>query len=562
MPASPPNVLLIVADDLGYSDLGCYGGEIDTPHLDSLAAGGIRLSQFHTTARCSPSRASLLTGLHPHRTGVGILTNDDRPRGYPGSLNDRCTTMAEMLHSAGYATGMAGKWHLASDMAHPNGSWPTRRGFDRFFGTLTGCGSYFDPGTLTRGEHPADDAAHDPDFYYTDAITAEAADFLRSATSSRRPFFGYVAYTAPHWPLHAREPDIARHRGRFAGGWDELRVARYLRQRELGLLGDETPLSARDPRVPPWQHEADPQWQQRRMEAYAGQVHRMDAGVGELLRVLVETGCRDNTMVIFLSDNGASDESLPKIDEESFRRRTDIFRARTRDGRPVRLGDDPSISPGAEDTYAGYGRGWATLSNTPFRLYKQFTHQGGIAAPFIANWPAGGLAAGAVCHQPFGLTDVLPSVLEAVGAPHRTSAVPTAPERTEPGERGPGHPEPESVRRDAPFAHDLPLDGRSMLPAWRAQAVDDRPIFVEHTGNAAVRTTRWKLVRAHPGPWELYDMTMDRSETQDLAGEHPSVVAELAERWQEWADRVGVIPWESTLAIYSQRGLGAEHAAG
>jgi arylsulfatase len=531
----PPNVLLIVADDLGYSDLGCFGGELSTPHLDALAAGGVRLAQFHTTARCSPSRASLLTGLHPHQTGIGVLTNDDRPRGYPGSLNDRCLTMAELLREAGYVTALSGKWHLASDMVTANDSWPTRRGFDSFFGTLTGCGSYFDPGTLTRGERPADDARTDPDFYYTDAITADACARVRGAVAAGRPFFGYVAYTAPHWPLHARDDDLAVQRGRFAAGWDELRRARLARQRELGLIGDDAALTARDTRVPAWADEPHRDWQQRRMEAYAAQVARLDAGVGELLAILDETGSRDDTLVIFLSDNGASDEALPKIAEDSFRRRTDIFRSETRDGRPVRLGNDPAVEPGPEDTYASYGSGWANLSNAPFRLYKRYTHQGGIAGPLIASWPAGGLVAGGIAQHPFALVDVLPTVLAATGAGY-----------------------PAAVPGRAP----LPLPGRSMLAAWRGQPVDDRPLFFEHTGNAAVRAGRWKLVRQYPQPWELYDMSVDRSEITDLAGSHPEVVAELSGAWQAWADRSGVLPWEVTLEIYAGRGLTPEHAEG
>ncbi len=535
MTTNPPNVLLIVADDLGYSDLGCYGGELSTPHLDTLAAGGVRLAQFHTTARCSPSRASLLTGLHPHQTGIGVLTNDDRPRGYPGSLNSRCQTMAELLHPDGYVTALSGKWHLASDMLNPNDSWPTRRGFDSFFGTLTGCGSYFDPGTLTRGEQPADDARADPDFYYTDAITADACTRIRGAVTAGRPFFSYVAYTAPHWPLHARDSDLLAHRGRFRAGWDELRAVRLGRQRELGLISDDAALTDRDPRVPAWADEPHQDWQQRRMEAYAAQVARMDAGVGELLATLNDTGCRDNTLVIFLSDNGASDETLPQIQERSFRQRTDIFRANTRDGRLVRLGNDPTIDPGPEDTYASYGRAWANLSNAPFRLYKRYTHQGGIAGPLIASWPAGELTAGAILQQPFALVDVLPTVLQATGGRYPA--------------RVPG--------RDP-----VPLAGRSMLPAWRGGTVEDRPLFFEHTGNAAVRSGRWKLVRGYPNAWELYDMTVDRSETTDLAAAHPDVVAELTAVWRDWANRAGVIPWEVTVRVYAERGLTAEHAMG
>src|SRR5690349_8088543 len=215
-----PNVVLILVDDMGFSDIGCYGGEVRTPNLDRLAAGGVRLSQFYNTARCSPSRASLLTGLHPHQTGIGILTNDDRPRGYPGTINDRCVTIAEVLKAAGYATCLSGKWHLASQMHTPNDAWPTRRGFDRFFGTLTGCGSFYQPGTLTRGETNVEDEALQPGFFYTDAISEEAAAFVRdrAAHPADQPFFLYVAYTAPHWPLHARDEDVAKYRGAFHAG--------------------------------------------------------------------------------------------------------------------------------------------------------------------------------------------------------------------------------------------------------------------------------------------------------------------------------------------------------
>src|SRR5690349_5787864 len=271
-----PNVVLILVDDMGFSDIGCYGGEVKTPNIDRLAQRGVRFSQFYNTARCSPSRASLLTGLHPHQTGIGVLTNDDRPRGYPGTINERCVTMAEVLKAAGYATCLSGKWHLASDMHHPNDAWPTRRGFDRFFGTLTGCGSFFHPGTLTRGETNVEDEALRPDFYYTDAITDEAVAFVREHGAARdagsrsrdaaaavdeassagagterawstNPFFLYVAYTAPHWPLHARDEDLARYRGAFDEGWDVLRERRMERLHASGILDDSAALSDRDP---------------------------------------------------------------------------------------------------------------------------------------------------------------------------------------------------------------------------------------------------------------------------------------------------------------------------
>ena len=532
-----PNVVLILADDMGFSDVGCYGGEVQTPNLDRLARGGVRCSQFYNTARCSPSRASLLTGLHPHQTGIGILTNDDRPRGYAGSIGERCVTVAEVLKAAGYATCLAGKWHLASDMRTPNAAWPTRRGFDRFFGTLTGCGSFFQPGTLTRGEESAEDEVLDPDFYYTDAITDEASAFVRDcrALHADWPFFLYVAYTAPHWPLHARDEDIAHYRGAYDAGWDVLRERRVARLRDEGIVDDAAPLSPRDPTQPAWDDVEHKQWQARRMEVYAAQIHRLDKGVGRILAALEESGELANTLVVFLSDNGASDEVLPLVELERFSARTDILRTRTRDGDPVRIGNEPAIVPGPEDTYASYGRAWANLSNTPFRYYKRWVHEGGIATPFIAHWPAGNLQQGRVVRTPFQLTDVLPTILEVTGA--------TYPARYN--------------ERDI-ISH----EGRSMLPALRGEAAADGTLFWEHTGNAAIRRGRWKLVRDHPRPWELYDVSRDRTELHDVAPAHPDVVAELAREWQRWADRVGVISWEVTVDIYAARGQPLREAMG
>jgi arylsulfatase A-like enzyme len=535
MMAKRPNVVLILADDLGFSDVGCYGGEISTPNIDAIASSGVRFAQFYNTARCSPSRASLLTGLHPHQAGIGILTNDDRPRGYPGTLNDRCLTVAEILGAAGYATGLVGKWHLASDMVNPNDAWPTRRGFGYFYGTLTGCGSYFQPGTLTRNETNIEDEPLGRDYYYTDAITDEADRFIRQHAGGDGPFFLYAAYTAPHWPLHACPEDVERYRGRFAKGWDELRQERMRRLRDAGILADEAALSERDPTQPAWDQEPDPEWQQRRMEAYAAQVDRMDQGVGRILQALSESGVRDDTVVIFLSDNGASPETLPLIDEETFRHRGDIFRKTARDGRLVRLGNEPDTVPGPEDTYASYGRAWANLSNTPFRFYKRWLHEGGISAPFVASWPSGGLAVGFVCQTAYQLTDVLPTILEITAV---------------------------SMPADYPGRRPQPLEGRSMLPALRGHHTEDGTLYWEHTGNAAVRRGRWKLVREYPGPWELYDMATDRSELNDVAEQQPDVVAELTELWERWARRVGVIAWEVTVDIYLDRGLSDTHAAG
>jgi len=451
----------------------------------------VRFSSFYNTARCSPSRASLLTGLHPHQTGIGVLTNNDGPRGYPGTINGQCVTVAEVLKTAGYNTCLSGKWHLASEMHQPNPAWPTRRGFDRFFGTLTGCGSFFSPGTLTRGESNAEHEALAPDFYYTDAITDEATSFIRDqASPSVNPFFLYVAYTAPHWPLHARQEDIDKYQGVFDEGWDVLRARRLQRLHDSGLLDEFAALSERDPTQPAWEQAQHKAWEARRMQAYAAQIDRMDKGVGKILDTLQAQGQLQNTLIIFLSDNGASPESMPHSDMEKFRQRTDIVRLTTRDNREVQIGNEPSIVPGAEDTYASYGRSWANLSNTPFRYYKRWTHEGGISTPFIVHWPQGELSNGAVVREAFQLTDVMPTILEATGA---------------------AYPSQYAGRTI------LPCEGRSLLPALRGKSSPDGALYWEHTGNAAIRRGPWKLVREYPAPWELYDMSKDRSEQHNLA---------------------------------------------
>ena len=402
-----PNIVLILADDLGYSDIGCYGGEIRTPNLDRLGRDGVRFTQFFNTARCSPSRASLLTGLHPHQTGIGVLTDEDPPGGYPGSLNDRCATLAELLSADGYATGLSGKWHMSSSLTEPADSWPTRRGFEHFYGLIAGCGSYYAPGTLFRGEQDASADTEDPDFLLTQAIADDAVAFIQESSSAGRPFFSYVAFTAPHWPLHAPEADIAAYDGVFDAGWDTLRQQRLARQQGEGIIGPEGALSARDPEVPEWDEVEDRQWWLRRMQVYAAQVERMDRGIGQICDELERGGQLENTIVVFLSDNGACAEEL-RFGDARFAARRTIVPGATRDGRPMHVGNDPSLMPGAEDTYCSYGRAWANLSNTPFRLYKRWVHEGGIASPLIVHWPGGELAAGAIFDRPIPASGLRP----------------------------------------------------------------------------------------------------------------------------------------------------------
>lgn len=528
MPARP-DVVLVLADDMGFSDIGCYGGEVATPNLDRLAAHGVRMSQFYNTARCSPSRASLVTGLHPHQTGIGILNYDDAPDGYPGTLNDRCVTIAEVLRAAGYGTYLSGKWHLSSDLHTPNDAWPTRRGFDEFYGTLEGAGSYYSTRTLTRNETGIEAETADPDFYYTDAISDNAVRFVRGHHAERAddPLFLYLAYTAPHWPLHARPEDVARYAGRFDEGWDVLRGKRMRRLTESGILDRGWALSDRDPAVPAWDDTADHDWQAARMAVYAAQIDRMDQGIGRVLDALEQTGRLDDTLFVFLSDNGGCAEEMPVETVREFITGFVAYDETTRAGDPVRPGNTPAITPGGEDTYATYGREWANLSNTPFREYKHWVHEGGISTPLIAHWPAGLGTQPRIVHAPHQLPDVLATVLELTGASYPA----------------------EYDGRDV-----LPPEGVSMAPTWRGEQPPERTLYWEHEGNAAVRRGRWKLVRKYPGEWELYDIDADRTELHDRAAEHPDVVADLAADYQRWADRCGVLPREQVLALYERRG--------
>ncbi len=523
------NVIIFLADDLGYSDIGGYGGEIRTPNLDRLASNGVKLSNFHNTPRCSPSRASLLTGIHPHQTGIGILTgNNASEGGYVGNLNNKCATIAEVLKSNGYITAITGKWHLTNSPNKPNGAWPTERGFDTFFGTLDGCATYFRPGTLTRGmENVESEADKNPDFFYTDAIANEAVKFLKEKPAEK-PYFLYVPFTAPHWPLHAREATIKSYAGQYNEGWDVIRAKRLERQKALGIIPKETELSPRDARVLSWEEETDKEWQARRMEVYAAMVTEMDTAIGQILNQVEANNEWDNTIIIFLSDNGACAEALPLDEIAEFRRAKNLMSTRTRDGRKVTLGNDPDVMPGGEDTYASYGVGWANVSNTPFRLYKRYTHEGGVMSPFIFHWPAGNLTNGKVNTSTYQLVNVAPTLYEALGVTYPATLNGNKLE---------------------------PLAGGSMLPALKNADSAKSQLWWEHIGNAAIIRDKWKLVRQYDWDWELYDLTTDRNELKNLASAHPEIVAELSSEWQKLADQYGVIPFRKTLEIYHHQGI-------
>lgn len=507
-----PNIILILADDLGFSDLGCYGSEILTPNLDRLAKEGLRFTQFYNTARCCPTRAALLTGLYPHQAGVGHMTEDHHKPGYRGNLNQQCATIAELLQEAGYQTMMCGKWHVTRHTGPegPRHTWPLQRGFEKFFGTIAGGGSYFDPVTLCRGNQFV---RAEGDFYYTEAISQQAAEFIGEAARSDKPFFLYVAYTAPHWPLHARAADIARYRGRYGIGWDQLRQHRYKRMIEMGIIKATWPLAPRDERVKPWIEVPYRTWHERRMEVYAAQVDAMDQGIGRILEKLRQVNKEENTLILFLSDNGGCAEEIAATWKNP------VIPAKTRDGRGVQVGNNPGILPGPEDTFQSCGVPWANVSNTPFRLYKHWVHEGGIATPLIVHWPAvirPKNRLGDLTDQLGHVVDIMATCLEAADTRY-----------------------PKAYK-----GFNLPpTEGESLVPIFRGEVRQPRPIFWEHEGNRAVRDGRWKLVSKYPGPWELYDMEADRTEMNNLAGQHPEVVQRLEQLYDQWAARANVLPW-------------------
>lgn len=515
-----PNILLIMADDMGFSDIGCYGGEIRTPNLDKLSSNGLKFSQFYNTSRCCPTRASLLTGLYPHQAGIGHMTADRGYDSYRGELSDQAVTIAEVLKEAGYATFMSGKWHVTAQTGHWSGdqektsrhNWPLQRGFERFFGTILGAGSFFQPVSLTEGNNPIEQEAED--FYYTDQISWNAVRYIREFDESEddKPFFGYVAYTAPHWPLHALQEDIEKYKGRYDIGWDSLRLERLKRMVDIHLVQPEWLLTERDKEVPAWENEENKAWQAKRMEVYAAMVDRMDQGIGQMLASLEEEGELDNTLIFFLADNGGCAEEL-----SSRWKGLMAIPDTTAGGRPVTLGNEHrDLMPGPEEVYQSYGIPWANVSNTPFRLYKHHVHEGGISSPLIINWPAGLGAQEGWNDTPAHLIDIMATCVELAEAEYP---------------------------RERKGKKIFPMEGISLVPAMQGKPLDHRTIFFEHEGNSAVRKGKWKLVRLHKQDWELYNMERDRTEIHNLIGEFPKIAEELKKEYDVWAGRVNVLPW-------------------
>jgi arylsulfatase A-like enzyme len=536
-----PNIIILLADDVGFSDIGCYGGEIHTPNLDALAAEGLRFTQFYNVSRCCPSRACLLTGLYPHQVGVGDMTDRWSPYlsdGYVRDLNEHCVTIGQVLKSAGYGTYAVGKWHVTQEIA-PNAAdkhnWPIHRGFDRYYGTIMGAGSFFDPAMLCRGDtaiSPMIDPEYRPPagqpYYYTDAIGDQACRFIREHHEQHgdQPFFMYVAFTAAHWPMQALPEDIAKYKGVYDGGYEPIRKARFAREKQLGLIDPSWDLS---PQYGDWDKVKDKKWEARCMEVYAAMLDRMDQNIGRIVNTLRDQGQMDNTLVLYLQDNGGNWEKIgrnPKVNPARAEHptlpplpadyiQTEMRPKQTRDGWPVL--DGRNVLPGPADTYIAYGQPWANVSNTPFRMYKHWVHEGGISTPLIAHWPDGIGRKGGLEKQPGHLVDLMATCVDLANASY-------------PMQFG-GH-------------KIYSMEGVSLVPAFSAKPLPGRAIYWEHEGNRAVREGDWKLVaKGAGGKWELYQMPKDRTEMHDVASSQPDRVASMTHQWEQWAKRCNVLPW-------------------
>lgn len=531
-----PNILLILADDLGYSDLGCYGGEIRTPNLDALAAGGLRYTQIYNCTRCCPSRASLLTGLYPHQAGIGAMTGDQGQRGYRGALQPNCVTFAQVLKTAGYRTSMVGKWHVGDNIS------PIERGFENFYGFTRGYGvnSWYPKMMVRLPEGKPQRTYKEGEYFATDALTDQAIDFLADMRQGKSPWLLYLAYQAPHFPLQARDEDVAAYHERYREGWDKVRQERLERQKKLGVVAATTELTPRSPipllgsatrngsvtadgNNPAWdslpaerQHDLS-----LRMAVYAAMVTAMDRNIGRIVDDLKANKELDNTLVIFLSDNGACAEwepfgfDLAPLDPEQIKLGTGINFGTPNAPSLLREPAKESSMWHAEGMIS-YGSAWANASTTPWRYYKHACHEGGISGPFIAHWPARIKNGGQIRQQVGHLMDLMPTFVDVAGAKY-------------PAESG-------GQRID-------PLEGKSIVGSFDGGPIGHETLAWEHEGNAAIRAGDWKLVRhGNQDPWELYNIADDRTEMKNLAEQNKERVQSLAAQWQTWAVRTHVFP--------------------
>lgn len=494
--ADRPNIIIIMTDDMGFSDLGCYGSEIDTPNVDALASNGIRFTQFYNTARCCPTRASLLTGLYAHQAGMGMMTGDggeDYPAYRGRIMPERTVTIGEVLRSAGYHTITTGKWHVGHEQKE---WWPWARGFDDSYSCPSGGGFYNTPihgRRIVRNNKVIYDSEHPPaeDWYTTDAFTDEGLIYMRNAAKSGKPFLWYLAYNAPHWPLQAKPEDIKKYRGKYKMGWDKLRERRYARMQELGLIDSKWKLSPRDEHVPPWDELSDSEKKKQasRMAVYAAMIDCVDQNVGKVVRMLKELDIFDNTLILFLQDNGACAEG----------------------GNLGRAHNDAEC--GTFESYVKYGTCWANACDTPFQKYKKEIHEGGISTALVAHWPIGipKEINGEYVHGVSHVIDLMPTCVELAEASY-----------------------PEKYNGNSI----IPMAGKSLVPLLKGVSFDkERPVFWEHMGNRAVRKGRWKLVSEKGEPWSLFDMTDDRTELNDLSAKMPDKAKALEAIYDAWAEK-------------------------
>jgi len=493
-----PNVVIIFADDMGFSDLGCYGGEIQTPNLDRLAKGGLRFSQFYNTGRCWPSRASLMTGLYPHQSGKAMSFGEKAPRGYSGIIPQHFRMVPEVLAAAGYRSYHVGKWHLNKRGGKPlNETWPLARGYQHSYFVVS-QNNFFNPYLLYDDTTKITRPGANGDYYITEAFTAKAVDYLKEhqTKSPDKPFFLYLAHTAPHFPLHALASDVARYRGKYREGWDVHRRRRYERLKKMGIVNCK--FSPRDPDAKPWDSLSDEEqdeWDSR-MATYAAMIHCLDRGVGDVLAQIEAMNATENTLVMFLSDNGSSAEYLVRGD-----------------------GHREGAEPGAFDSYRCLEVGWSNASNSPFRFHKMWMHEGGIATPLICNWPGVIKQSGAITDQVGHIIDLFPTIMDAAGVKYP---------KMYDGKKTPI------------------LPGKSLLPIFKGkERAGHEFLFWEHVGNKALRQGDWKLVAEHQGDWELYNLKTDRSELENLADQKPKKLKSLVSTWQTYADSIGVVDWSS-----------------
>ncbi|MDR0745737.1 MAG: arylsulfatase, partial [Mediterranea sp.] len=524
-----PNILLILVDDMGYSDLGCYGGEIHTPNLDKLAQNGLRFSRFYNAGRSCPTRASLLTGLYPHQAGVGRMTFDEHLPGYRGTMTHNGVTIAEALGSAGYQTGMIGKWHVAETplrpdqrewLAHqvqydefaPKENYPTHRGFDDFYGTIYGVVDYFDPFSLVNGEEPVKEV---PEGYYsTIALSDSAISYIYRYSKSENPFFIYLAYHSPHWPLHALEEDIKKYEDVYKAGWESIRNARYKRMKELGIFNDQSEFLSIRQSAKEWESNPEREWDARAMAVHAAMIDRMDQGIGKVLKALEESGKLENTLILFMSDNGCSPEICQNYSPGENDRPD-----RMRDGTPIIYPKNKEVLPGPETTYASLGPEWANVANTPFRFWKAKMYEGGICTPMITYWPAGiKIEKGAIYNEACHIIDIMATCIELSGNEY-----------------------PEIHKGNTI----LPMEGKSLVSVLHTgKRKGHKIIGFEHFNEKALMDDNgWKIVQ--PGdnaPWELYNLKTDRSEQHNLADKYPGRVAKMGKQYEAWAKRTLVTP--------------------